>query len=655
MKTRCGWKAFVVCLCGLIVTGAPLACKAAGEPPAGLLPPLVGRGWVNGWIQSWEQPPSGLEVRDAYEPLAPGFTRVTRRWTWRGKTPLEQVTLAVRIHVGGARLKPFIPGILMYGNPSNAGRTDGRVPVYAGAPGEFAIFEDHRLPMPFVLLEDANARNFTAVHTVPSPVRGAKREDLWWSAGVEKSVGDGADIVLLSGPVGYNRRHSVVKALQRGAMAYDETYITLMPDQVVEKIFYVQHGTATDAAFGFQQALAKTLELYPPANMPIYADVRAIAKAKRDYAMTRWIDKNGMSGFNMYGSQQNYRAFTMGWCGCAATCGWALPVLNFDPADVVKAQKSLDFLADTMGPHLRPDGLFPVTFNPDTKRLSGGDPVSCGQALLSFMRAIRHAAKDTRLNATKWRTFADKAAGAMAEVVLKSDWKTPQSTAIGFYVAPLVLAAETFQKPAYRAAAEKIATHLAKTYIGYERVYWGGTLDASCEDKEGAYAAFQGFAALLFDAVRRGDKAAEAVWAPRARHALDLTLTYTMVWDATYPAGRLSDHAFKSTGWTVVSAQNQHLDAFGVLMTPEISRMGRYLKDPRLERLAQVMYASCFQLTSPDGSLGEQIQHTNFAQQGAMNDVRKLRGGYSEHWVVFWLTAHFLNAAASFECPEDSM
>jgi len=29
-----------------------------------------------------------------------------------------------------------------------------------------------------------------------------------------------------------------------------------------------------------------------------------------------------------------------------------------------------------------------------------------------------------------------------------------------------------------------------------------------------------------------------------------------------------------------------------------------------------------------------------------MGDVSKLRGGYAERWTVFWLTAHFLNAAA---------
>lgn len=48
---------------------------------------------------------------------------------------------------------------------------------------------------------------------------------------------------------------------------------------------------------------------------------------------------------------------------------------------------------------------------------------------------------------------------------------------------------------------------------------------------------------------------------------------------------------------------------------------------------------TCGQITDPHGSQGERMQHTNYAQAG----------GYSEHWTVFWITAHFLNAAARFE------
>ena len=60
------------------------------------------------------------------------------------------------------------------------------------------------------------------------------------------------------------------------------------------------------------------------------------------------------------------------------------------------------------------------------------------------------------------------------------------------------------------------------------------------------------------------------------------------------------------------------------------------------------MYRSCGQMIDPFGSQGEQIQQTNFAQHGDMSNVYKLRGGYSESWTVFWITAHFLHAAAQF-------
>ncbi len=41
--------------------------------------------------------------------------------------------------------------------------------------------------------------------------------------------------------------------------------------------------------------------------------------------------------------------------------------------------------------------------------------------------------------------------------------------------------------------------------------------------------------------------------------------------------------------------------------------------------------------------------HTNYTQAGSAADLRALRGGYNETWTVFWITAHFLNAAARLE------
>ena len=125
-------------------------------------------------------------------------------------------------------------------------------------------------------------------------------------------------------------------------------------------------------------------------------------------------------------------------------------------------------------------------------------------------------------------------------------------------------------------------------------------------------------------------------------------LTYLVVWDMDLPAGRLRDHGFKTRGWTVVSPQNQHIDAYRVPMAPDVYRLGQVLDDPRLQQLDLLMFRSCGQLIDPYGSHGEQPQHTNHGQRGRIDGIFALRGGYVEDWTVFWLTAHFLNAAARF-------
>ena len=122
-----------------------------------------------------------------------------------------------------------------------------------------------------------------------------------------------------------------------------------------------------------------------------------------------------------------------------------------------------------------------------------------------------------------------------------------------------------------------------------------------------------------------------------------------MIWNIQLPPGRLANHNFKTRGWTVVSPQNQHVDVYGVLIAPAVYQLGIYKNNEHLKDLAKIMFRSCGQLIDPQGSQGEQIQHTNFAQRGEMSDINKLRGGYSEDWTVFWITAHFLNAAARFQ------
>ena len=134
---------------------------------------------------------------------------------------------------------PCLPGILYYGNKNGAKVNPEIIPVYEGTEGEFAIFEEHRYPMPFAMLENAADGYAAALHTVPSPVRGAVLADQWWSMGVVANDGF-SEFVLYSGPIGYNHRHSVAKALQKKPMRYADTWIDLEPGRIIEKTFYIE-------------------------------------------------------------------------------------------------------------------------------------------------------------------------------------------------------------------------------------------------------------------------------------------------------------------------------------------------------------------------------------------------------------------------------
>ena len=83
----------------------------------------------------------------------------------------------------------------------------------------------------------------------------------------------------------------------------------------------------------------------------------------------------------------------------------------------------------------------------------------------------------------------------------------------------------------------------------------------------------------------------------------------------------MADHALKTRGWTNVSAQNQHLDVYGVLETPMLYKLGQYTQNEAVKRLAICMYRVCGQMIDPFGSQGEQLQQTNFAQHGDMSNV----------------------------------
>ena len=131
-------------------------------------------------------------------------------------------------------------------------------------------------------------------------------------------------------------------------------------------------------------------------------------------------------------------------------------------------------------------------------------------------------------------------------------------------------------------------------------------------------------------------------------HATQVFLTYVQLWDIPMPPSRLADNHFISRAWTAVSVQNMHLDVFGIFVLPHLWKIGRDLKRPDWQKLVVPMFVNCGQMMDAYGSQGEQIQHTNYAQRPPFEPIEALRGGYAENWMVFWMTAAFLNTSAQF-------
>ena len=635
--------------------------KVVSAPAEGLW--SLATDWQNGWMCDWHHAsPERVErvgewtvvhgkivlekgtlvLRDSYREVEGGLLECRRRFEWQGSESLERVTLSVRLNVEGQSLMPCLPGILYYGNKNGAKVNSNIIPVYNGTAGEFAIFEEHRYPMPFAMLENGSEGYAAALHTTPSPVRGAVLSDQWWSLGVE-SFENHSQLVLYTGAIGYNGQHGVAKALQKRPMPYTDTYITLEPQQIIEKQFFIEVYPISRAGSGFQRPIYTSLDLHKPYNAERFATFEQIVRSKYEFAKRRWIEFDATAvGFNMYDTAVR-KDIVMGWCGQADSPGFSLQVLSkmLNDNDIESmVQRSLDYLSTFAVDDEK--GIFVVGYN--GKKFYGGDPVSCGQAMYNFAQAITLARKNRHYDTTKWEEFLRKSCDAVCNRILSNEWN-PKSTAEGFYIAPLAISSKLFREKRYLAAARKAAELFAGRHLEMNGCYWGGTLDATCEDKEGSWAAFQGFLELY-------ERTKESKYLEWAKHAMDVCLSYVVVWDIPLPAGRLADFNFKTTGWSVVSAQNQHIDVYGVLFAPEVYKMGKLLKDNRLCRLAEVMFRSCAQLTDPYGSQGEQIQQTNFAQRGDMSNVHKLRGGYAERWTVFWITAHFLNSAARFKMME---
>jgi hypothetical protein len=630
----------------------------------------IATSWENNWMSNWYYGnPDTIEktngytilsgkirlaegdmlVRDAYFEEE-GRVKCIRRFSWKGEKPLNKATLSVQFLAEGIGEKILMPGILYYGNP--AGKRSKKTPFYDGKVGDMAFYEEHRFPMPFVSFEWGNKSIYgAALHSLPSPVPFGNLMDQWWSLGVQ-TKNEGTLLTLLSGACASNGEKSVIKAFQGKGMPsmfanYDNAYLNIPLNGIVEKEFYLEAYPVARNGSGFQKSVQTALAIFKVSadGLPKF---NQIIKDKYTFAKNRWIEGKNYAGFNQFDTHlQKYSpAIVLGWVGQAAAPGYAFQYLQDevqDKSSLEMAQKSLDFVSTTK---FYPEGFY-TWYHIDKQtwgtRIWKENPeiLSQGQCMFNMANAIK-ASDKSGLNPEKWKTFLKKAADFHSKRILSNSWN-PISTDEAFFIAPLCMASSIFDEPKYKEAAIKAGEVYAKRSLEMKEVYWGGTLDANGEDKEGAFGAFQGFLALY-------ELTGEDKYLEWAKHAGDVTLSYTMIWDIELPAGRLRDHNFKTRGWTAVSVQNMHIDVYGVLIAPFVYKLGKYTNNENLKKIAKIMYLSCGQLIDPYGSQGEQPQQTNYSQASNLDsDITSYRGNYVEDWTVFWITAHFLNGAAMFK------
>ncbi len=630
-----------------------------------LSPPMEGlwsiaHNWKNDWPDQWmhaiadsietagqwtifhgkiELPEGKWILRDAFREEG-NRVRCVRRYEWHGENEIRHITLSSRWQIPGYSDRVFMPGILYYGNPSGY-KYGGNMPTFDKMNAPEALFEEHRFPMPFVYVEikENNKYYNAAIHTLPSPVPFSNIYDQWWTLGTT-ALEDKTELTLLSGPVAWNNNRSYAKARQflSDLTKYGDTYLNVQPGAIIEKTFFIEVSQLDQKGSGFIESINTSMDIFKPffaEDMPSFTE---IIDVKYNFAQSRYIENEKSAGFNMYPPELAPR-FVFGWCGQAASLGYAMQNLKSevdDPGLDRKIQKSLDHLSKSP---FNENGFYVIYhFNDD--RWSGQDFLSQGQGMYNFAKAIETARENKRFETSQWEFFFQQACDVHSQRILQESWN-PISTNEGFMVAPLTIAYQLYNKESYLKAATKVADHYIQRHLTMEEPYWGGTLDATGEDKEGAIAAFQAFLAMY--ELTKQEKYLKA-----AEHAAYVFLSYTVVWDIPFPASRMANHFFKTRGWTTVSPQNMHIDVYGVKYIPLLYKLGVYLDRESLKRIAILMYRSCGQMIDPYGSQGEQLQHTNFAQGGDLSNIYNFRGGYHELWTVFWITAHFLNAAAQF-------
>ena len=171
------------------------------------------------------------------------------------------------------------------------------------------------------------------------------------------------------------------------------------------------------------------------------------------------------------------------------------------------------------------------------------------------------------------------------------------------WVAPLAAAAQVFDRPDWRAAAESAGTH-------YAAAVHSEFLNGAPEDVDLAPSSEDGYVALMsYVALFRAT--GEEPWLDLARRSADWLLTFRYTYDSVFsPRTLLGAYGFRSRGADQASPSNQHLHSYGLISSRELVELSRALGDPYYADRARETLA-CFRqfVARQDGDFNAPPRH----------------------------------------------
>ncbi|MEW6358061.1 MAG: hypothetical protein AB1696_17130 [Planctomycetota bacterium] len=597
-----------------------------------------------------------------------GLIRIGRRWIYlcEEDQPGVHLCLGVRIHPGGD-LRIMLPGI-NYNNNPNAD-PNRVVPRFSNDLPTWGLYEEHRFPIPLVHFEYAKRgrRVRTSLISMPCPVEHGM-ENQWWTLGA-KIGHDHVDLLATSGLVGTNGKFGAIYGKQNAIETYGDPSLRVPGKAELAKTVYLDLGEEQSPGYGFTRTVWAAWDLLQPGAELRHSSAEVI-RLKTRAAKGRYHEDGVVAGFLCLPEKNVYHArpyFLWGWTGQALRLAWCLFHVGKsrnDPAMVEMAEKSTDFFVQANLSQRA--GLTWLRYLVDERRWQANESPKWGAIVSSrqFGETMNNLADILLMRdcPRTWRLVFEKAVRFLArEQSVARDglyprfWNldgtiqdgAPTGTAGVFCVSPLAKAARLMgsAEMAYR-AMERLEAYFNYNAKDLKTPYWGGTLDACCEEKEAAIGFMR--AALDVHEATHVDKFLE--W---ARMAAEWILTFMYFWDTGFHEGTPCRGQMKTTGWTSVSVQNQHIDVFAPCA--EFLRLGELLGEERFIEIAKMMFAATTQTIAceadmwgydaPDkhtvmGEQAEQFFQTNYVQ-GPSADRSLWRGGMNL-WNPSWIIAHVL-------------